>query len=184
MAIDPWTILTAGGKPALDLLEYAVISAQLELVAAWLIVDYRNRPTAERALALYDAFLAPAAPARIRAPAVLPPRELLLPAGIDRVRRQLEEVASHNAGNPDARRPPTIPPRILFDGVHAALTAADFEPVLAIRETYDPTRRPLENLPGGRMSEGQRAFVEKTWRARVRPALVRAGFPRIATIGG
>ncbi|MGD8278287.1 MAG: hypothetical protein PVH00_09690, partial [Gemmatimonadota bacterium] len=105
MGFDPWTVLTAGGRSALDLLEYAVISAQLELVTAWLITDYRNRPTAERALALYDAFLAPNAPARIRAPAVLPPRELLLPAQIDRLRRQVEEVAAHNAQHPDERRP-------------------------------------------------------------------------------
>jgi len=177
-------LLAAGGRPAIDLLEYCVTSTQLEIVAAWLIEDYRNRPTAERALVLYDAFLAPGAPARIRAAAVLSPRDLLLAAQVDRVRRQLEDVAVHNARHPDDRRPPAIPPRNLFDGVYSALTAADFEPVLSIRETYDPDRQPAANLPGGRMSAGQRAFLENTWRARVRPALVQAGFARVVTVGG
>jgi hypothetical protein len=184
MPIDPWAVLAAGGKPSLDLLDFCVLSARLEIVVAWLIADFRNRPTAERALAIYDVFLAPGAPARIRADAVLPPRELLLADQVAGVRRRLDEVTAHNAEHPDAKRPPSLPPRVLFDTVHAALTAADFEPVRAIAETYDPARRPAENLAGGRLSEGQRAFVERTWRMRIRPALVRAGFHRISSIGG
>ena len=184
MPIDPWTMLAAGGRPAIGLLEYCVISTQLEIVVAWLIEDYRNRPTAERAIALYDAFLARQAPARIRAPAVLPPHGSLLAAQIDRVRRQLEDVTVHNAQHPDDRRPPAIPPRSVFDDVSTALRAPDFEPVLTIRETYDPAREPAGNLPGGRMNAGQRAFLENTWRAQIRPALVHAGFARVATVGG
>jgi hypothetical protein len=34
------------------------------------------------------------------------------------------------------------------------------------------------------MTAGQKAFVENVWRPRVRPALVAAGFWRVATIGG
>jgi hypothetical protein len=184
VALNPWDVLTRGGKPALDLLEYCVISVQLEIVVAWLIAEYRNRPTAERALALYDAFLAPGAPARIRADADLPPRELLLPAQIERLRRQFRENEARDADADDVPRPRLLPPRTLFDALLAVLTADAFDAVLPIRETYDPGRQPAENLPGGRMNAGQRAFVEKTWRARVRPGLVRAGFARIATVGG
>lgn len=184
MALNPWDVLTRGGRPALDLLEYCVISMQLEIVVAWLIGDYRNRPTTERAIALYDAFLAPGAPARIRADADLPPRELLLPAQIERLRRQIRENEAEDAGPDDVARPRLLPPRTLFDSLLAVITADAFDAVLPIRETYDPDRQPRENLPGGRLSAGQRAFVENTWRARVRPALVGAGFLRIATIGG
>lgn len=183
VAIDPWALLTAGGRPALDLLEYCVISVQLEIVVAWLIADYRNRPTVERALVLYDAFLAPGAPARIKADADLPPRELRLPAEIERLRRQVRENEALDAESDDPARPRILPPRNLFDAVLAALTADHFAAVLPIREAYDPERQPVENLPGGRMSAGQRAFLENAWRARVRPALVRAGFPRISTVG-
>jgi hypothetical protein len=41
----------------------------------------------------------------------------------------------------------------------------------------------MENLPGGRLSAGQRAFVETVWRPRVRPQLVAAGFWRAANLG-
>jgi hypothetical protein len=77
-----------------------------------------------------------------------------------------------------------IPPRTLFDALYAVLTAADFSPVRSIREAYDPGRGPVENLPGGRMTAGQRQFIEYTWRAQVRPRLLHAGFHRVATIGG
>ena len=184
MAIDPWGTLAAGGKPALDLLEYGVISARFELVAGWLIAEYRSRPTAARALALYDAFLAPDAPARIDAPSVLPPRELLLAARIDGIRRHHVETEAHNTRDPESPRPAMIPPMNLFDAVLAALRADDFEPVRSVRESYDPARGPIENLPDGRLSPGQRQFLEYTWRKRLRPLLARSGFGRITTIGG
>jgi hypothetical protein len=179
MAIDPWAMIEKGGRPALALLEFCVISVQLEIVVAWLITDFRNRPTAQRAFALYDAFLDPRAPARIRAQTALPPRDLKLLQQIERLRSQVEERALA-----DAAAPPFLPPRTLFDTLHAALTDPQFEPIRNLAGSYDAKRDPAENLPGGRMSPGQRAFVENTWRPRVRPALVRAGFPRVATHGG
>ncbi len=53
-----------------------------------------------------------------------------------------------------------------------------------IRETYDPALEPVENLPGGKMTAGQRMFVERVWRPKLRPHLVQAGFLRVASIGG
>jgi hypothetical protein len=52
----------------------------------------------------------------------------------------------------------------------------------AVGELYDPSLTPHENLPGGRMTPGQKAFVERVWVPRVRPRLVAAGFRRIADI--
>jgi len=74
-------------------------------------------------------------------------------------------------------------PRYLFDAVVNELTdTAAEETLAAILDHYDPDRSPHENLPGGRMSAGQRAFVEQVWEPRLRPYLVAAGFRRIANI--
>ena len=77
-----------------------------------------------------------------------------------------------------------IPAKYLFDAVIAAVTSDVREVVRRIRETYDPALEPLENLPGGKMTAGQRMFVERVWRPQLRPYLVQAGFTRVASIGG
>lgn len=56
-------------------------------------------------------------------------------------------------------------------------------PLAVLAASYDPSRGPIGNLPGGRMTPGQRGFVDAVWLRRVRPALVAAGFWRVGTIG-
>lgn len=184
MAVDPWKLLWAGGRGAIDLLEYCVASVQLEIVFTYLVADYRNRPTAERAIALYDGFCGRGAPGRIEAGGALPPRSLRLTQEIERIRQGLADVELYNASGPESPKPMAIPPRHLFDAVVAAVTAADHEGVQRIAESYDPALSPAQNLPGGRMTEGARAWVETVWRGQLRPALVRAGFARVAAVGG
>jgi hypothetical protein len=184
MAVDIRSVLAAGGRPAIGLLEYCVASVQLEPVFVYLAVDYRYRPTAPRALALYDAFCAPGAAGRIRADSVLPPRSLRLAQEVARIRGWVQGADAPEGTPPQASTAIPVPARYLFDEVLALLTSGGHERVRHIEETWDPSLSAVENLPGGRMTAGQRMFVEKVWRPQLRPGLVQGGFPRIATIGG
>ena len=56
------------------------------------------------------------------------------------------------------------------------------DPIATPGHAFDPAQSPAANLPGGRMTAGQRAFVEGVWQPRVRPELVRAGFWKIADV--
>jgi len=184
MAVDIRSVLAAGGRPAIGLLEYSVASVQLEPVFVYLAVDYRYRPTALRALALYDAFCAPGAAGRIRAESVLPPRSLRLAQEVARIRERVQGADAAEGTQAEAYIAIPVPARYLFDEVLAALTSGRHERIRHIEETWDPLLSAVENLPGGRMTAGQRMFVEKVWRPQLRPGLVQAGYPRIATIGG
>ena len=184
MPVDLDDVFRQGGAVLLDLLQFCVLSARLEPVFALLVREYRAAPTAARALALYDLFCAPGAPARIRADAALPPYDLRLPRAIAPLRAALAQQARPR---PEEEGPGPAPPRpanYLFDQVVEWLRQRPDGPLQAVGRDFDPDRPPLENLPGGRMSAGQRAFVENVWRPRVRPALVAAGFWQVAALGG
>ena len=177
-------IFRRGGRELVDLLEYLVISFHMDPVFLFLTGEYRDQPTAYRAVALYDVFCAPRAEARVSAVASIPQRDLRLQREIERLRAARERATGpHSDHSGPAPGPPLMAPRYLFDAVvnELADTAAE-EPLAAILGHYDPERSPHENLPSGRMSAGQRAFVEQVWEPKLRPYLVAAGFRRIANI--
>jgi hypothetical protein len=182
---------TRGGKPLLDLLSFCVMSYRVEVVFAFLVREYRMRPTPQAALALFDSFCAPDAPARMRALEVLPPRNVAFQAELERMRELW--LASRVALMPDplldepAEEPipppsPPVAPRYVFDFVITHLQHLPGDPVGAAGRKFDPELSPAENLPDGRMTEGQRAFVERVWQPRIRPTLVAAGFWRVANV--
>jgi hypothetical protein len=181
MAIDLDEVLQGGGKELGDLLQFSLLSVQLEPLFVCLVRDYRGNATVARAVALFDAFLATSAPARIRAEAVLPPRELRLQAAVNIWR----ERQSGLAGPPLPGERPVVlrPPRDQFDAVVAHLRDRPDGPLQQIARAYDPTRTPHENLPDGKVSAGGRLFVDRVWQPRVRPLLVAAGFHRVAAVG-
>jgi hypothetical protein len=85
---------------------------------------------------------------------------------------------------PGSHAPVHVPaPRHLFDGLVERLRGGERDLVALPGLDFDPTLTPARNLPGGRMTEGQRAWVEKVWVPGVRPRLVAAGFWRVATVG-
>ncbi|CAN5670188.1 hypothetical protein BH23GEM7_BH23GEM7_12040 [soil metagenome] len=182
---------TRGGKPLLDLLAFCVMSYRVEALFAFLVREYRMQPTPLRALALFDVFCAPQAPARMRVLEVLPPRNLVFQAELERLRERwiasqpvrLGDVAIEPGSDEmGALRPPPVAPKYVFDFLLAHLQELPEDPIGAAGRQFDPALSPDENLPGGRMSAGQRAFVEKIWQPRIRPMLVAAGFWRIATV--
>lgn len=191
MAVDIDDVFRRGGKGLIDLLEYCVVSVQLDPVFVFLAGEYRAQPSARKALALYDAFCAPGAPARVSARHALPPYDLRLSSAIipvrenvERASRQIEEDTEETEQDSEAepRTPLLIPARYLFDDVTQRLRAGHVSQFGRVSERYDSALTPYENLPGGRMTPGQKAFVDRVWVPRVRPSLVAVGFRRVADV--
>jgi hypothetical protein len=182
MAIDVEAEFRRGGKTMLDFLAYCVTAYHMEPIFAFLVGEYRTRPTTGRALALFDAFCARSAPARMRLVAeILPPRNVRFDREM-RHRRQPSLASFDTAMPPAAPYQPPIPPPYLFDFIIADMAGRADNPVVSPGRRFDPALTPAQNLPGGRMTAGQRAFVENVWRPRVKPMLVNEGFWRIADI--
>ena len=106
-------LLKRGGTDRVDLLRYSVISVTLEPLVLFLVSEYRLRPGVVVALAIYDAFCAQTAPARIDAAELMPARDVRLASVVASLRAQaaafaraLDAVQSANADSDEA-----IPPR-------------------------------------------------------------------------
>lgn len=185
MALNVHLTIQRGGRPLIDLLEFCVISINMDAVFLFLVKEYQVSPATERAAALYDVFCAPAAPARLQLEPHLPPknpriRQALAPYLAAREHLSSGEAASDEEG-------PTnwmlLPPKYLFDFLADALRdARGGDPLEEIGRTYDPELSPVENLPGGKMSSAQKFFTEYVWGPQVRPRLTAAGFRRIANV--
>ena len=178
MAIDLHDVFERGGKPLINLLDYCVRSVQLDPVFVFLVRHYRNFPSVPRAVALYEIFCSPAAPARLSVPEVLPPLNLRIQAALQpwQASLRLSLELSRNGATPRL-----LPPKYLFDSIaqHVTKNSTAFR---RIRRNYRRRRTPFENLPEGRMSSSQRQFVDHVWEPKLRPRLVMAGFPGMATI--
>lgn len=183
MAVDIRDTFRRGGKETIDLLEYCAISVQMDPVFLFLVTEYQTRPTADRALALFDMFCAPGAPGRIKADQVLPPQDYRIGKAIDEIRANIRQVEEYNAQAPEFPKSVNIPPKYLFDFILGHLQGQADGTLEKISRSYDPELRPVDNLPGGRMTSGQRMFVDRTWQPIIRPRLVAAGFRRIANVG-
>jgi len=169
-----------GGKELIDLLDYGVRAVQIDLLFIFLVHEYRQHPTTPKAVALYDIFCAPPAPARLSTTEMLPPVHLQIEVALRPLRSNLALVVAARAGA--AVAPPLIlTPKFLFDAIDLHLR----EKSLALRDVrrrYRPGRTPLANLHGGKMNAGQRHFVEKVWEPKLRPWLIGAGFRRMGSI--
>ena len=179
--LDLGKILTQGGKSLLDFLNYCVRSIEMDPLFIFLVQEYRNAPTVGRAVALYDIFCAPNAVGRVSAEKTIPPynvgfAELMRPLKMNWTRLQTSRLTAV-----PCPVPPVLPPKYLFDTIVTDLEKHS-KSLPRIRRRYKPTLSPVENLPGGTMSEIQRHFVDKVWQPIIRPHLVAAGFWRIATV--
>ena len=180
--IDLDDLFRRGGQPLIDLMQYCVYAVRMEPLFAFLVHEYRRQPTPAAAVGLYEVFCMVGAPARIRAEAALPPRDLRLVRSIEPL-RQATGTPSPEAT--EVEQPRLVnPSKTVFDYLLDHFAAAADSPLAAAAQEFDPSRTPLENLPGGKMTAGQRAFVDNVWRPVVRPRLVAAGFWRVGAIGG
>lgn len=180
MPVDIDKIFSRGGKGLINLLDYAVRAVQPDLIFIFLVGEYRDHPTTPKAVALYDVFCAPHALARLSVVEMLPPTHHQLEVALRPLRLNLSQVQAARASG--AVAPPWIlPPRFLFDAV-AMLLREKSRALRQIKRSYRSRRTAFENLPGGRMSERQRHFVERVWEPNLRPWLVAAGFRRVGCI--
>ena len=182
MSFDVSEVFDRGGRELIDVLEYCVLSMKFDVLFVFAAREYRKGPSVPAALALYDVFCAPTAPVPITIRSLLSPRDLRLPPILEPLR---EHVARARRDAEESGEPVPVlpgPARYLFDHLVDGLTADPEGSMARLGDEYDPRREPVENLPGGRMTAGQRAFVENVWRLRVRPWLVSAGFRRIANV--
>ncbi|QEG01404.1 hypothetical protein Mal15_54800 [Stieleria maiorica] len=201
MPICTKTCFQQGGRELIELLTHCVLSFNTDVLFLYLTREYQFRPQAVSAVALYDVFCAPQAPARISDTSLIPPGDLRLDQTIAELRRALQiATGDHNASDqattehgvddacPDRDHvmplAPAIPlpPHFLFDPIAARLSAENPK-LSALESYYDPKLTPHENLPGGKLSVGGRAFVDHVWTPRIRPYLVASGFWRLATVG-
>lgn len=181
MPVDIPATLSQGGDGAISLLQFCIRSGQLEPLFLYLTQDYQQRPSHLAALTLFDMFCASNAPARLSVATVLPPQELRLSGSITMLRQQWQQMQQVRAGQAiDEEKKLFIaqPQRGLFDTVVAAF-GPRFE---LIASQFDPDKRVNDNLPDGKLSAGQRNFVNLVWQAKVRPQLASAGFWRVTTL--
>jgi hypothetical protein len=188
MPVDLAAAFTGGGKLLTDVLQFCIVSGRPDPVFVFLAREYRARPTAAGALALYDVFCAPGAPCRLRAGDHLPPRNPSLAAAVAPIRAAVDRARAPRpepAEGEEPADPPWVPlpPNSLFAALADAVAADPDGPAAAVAREFDPALGPAGSLPGGAPTPGQRAFAERAWLRGARPVLVAAGFWRVATIG-
>jgi hypothetical protein len=181
-AVDVTDTLVKGGEQRVALLRYCVMSVTVEPLFVFLTQEYRLRPTHNAALALYDVFCAPDAPARVRAADLLPPRNLTLVAATRAIRQQWACLQRPEQREEGPAVSITTPHRNLFDPVAHSLQSNPDGHFLQLAMRYDPRLSPQQNLPGGKMDAVQRHFMDNVWRPVARPRLVAAGFWQVANI--
>lgn len=182
MPSDLDALLSTGGKPLLDLLRYCVLSMRLEPLFVLLVREYASAPTAAKAVTLFDVFCAVGAEGRLSCRPALPPLAPHLSQAIEPLRVALERKRTTPV-DPDNAVFVPLPPKFLFDELVRAIRDDSSGVFQLVASEYDPARTPYENLPGGKLNDGQRFFVERVWQPRLRPRLVSAGFWRVATLG-
>ena len=180
--VDITSILAKGGAQRLAFLRYCVLSFSVEPLFVFLAQEYRLRPSHAAALALFDVFCARQAPARLPAEEWLPPRALLVEAEITRIRAQWNQMQSPEPPDEESATPVATPSRNLFDAIVRGVQQDAQGRLARVSSTYDPARTPEENLPGGKLTQGQRGFVENVWHPILKPRLAAAGFWQIATV--
>lgn len=181
MTVDVKGILMRGGRGQIDLLEFCVRSINTDALFFYCVDEYRLRPQAAAALAIFDMFCAAEAPARVTAVTLLPPKDVRLARAVEPFRTPTVAVLASDDSAEEPLPPPAFPPKYLFDTVAEAI-AAGGTLWQGLASTYDPEKDPCENLSGGEMTAPQRAFVDWIWTPIVRPTLVSAGFRKLASI--
>jgi hypothetical protein len=181
-AINIDELFTRGGEKRIAFLRFCVMSVTMEPIFVFLTGEYRLRPTHAAALALYEVFCAPDAPARIRALHLLPPRDLRLLSATQSIRLQWAQMQSSEQTEEGSTAGIITPHKNLFDFVVNALRLDPQGRFMEVSNRYNPQLTPQQNLPGGKMNAAQRHFLENIWQPIARPRLVAAGFWRIADI--
>ncbi len=208
MPVCTKTIMQRGGRELIELLTHCVFSFNTDVLFLYCVGEFQLRPQAVSAIAIYDVFCAPTAPARISDLSLIPPKDVRIEQTIAQLRQAFQAATCdpplsggvaddesggarqddrQDAGQDESTQPvrPAVPlpPRYLFDLIAANLTVSEQAKIATLEGYYDPKRTPQENLPGGELTDVQRVFVDHVWTPRIRPYLVSSGFWRVSTVG-
>ena len=192
MSIKLDEIFSSGGRDLINLLEYSVLSINVDLIFVYLVREYRLRPSAVAAIAVHDLFCCADSPARVSCEAALFPKDVRLTQAISPYRAgspdasSVENALPQESSDQDAKtarfEAPSLPPRYIFDSLARRINAEDESALIHSLASYSVALTPHENLPNGELSAVQRRFVEHIWQPIVRPELVAAGFWKVASI--
>ena len=150
-------------------LEFCVSNGEMEPLFVRLVEEYRAAPTVAKAVALYDVFCAPCAPAKIDAAPCLPPRDMRIPNAMRPIRLNWTRMQAAYVFGPSKQISNKPPSRSLFDAIARYLARA--ERLLGARKRYQTWR-------GGicHPTEQHEHFVRRIWQPIVSPHLSAAGF--------
>ncbi|MAI78109.1 MAG: hypothetical protein CL917_04145 [Deltaproteobacteria bacterium] len=199
ISVEIEEIFSAGSRALIHLLEFAVLSVNVDLLFVYLVRDYRLKPTALSAVTIHDLFCSERAPLKLDRVANLLQRDMHLAGILSPYRDSLlfrdgnspqllstgdgrEISPCHDSDPSGGSGKPLLPPRYLFDQLVQAIKSSDASGISRLQVSYDPSLTPYGNLPGGALSARQRHFVEQIWQPVARPRLVEAGFWRVASI--
>ncbi len=182
MAVNVHKSFEKGGQKLINLLDYCVRSMEIAPVFLFLVQEYRRAPTAAKAVALFEVFCQANAPAKLDVAAATPPINPQIQTALYPFLASQENGLGPEGTRLGRSQPVRMPPKYLFDFIAEAVqrNSGSFRRVCL---HYRPSKSPLENLAGGKMTAAKRHFVEKIWEPTLRPRLISAGFWRISSIG-
>ena len=154
-------------------LEFCVSTGEMEAVFLHLVEEYRAAPAISKAVALYDIFCAPCAPAKVRADAVLPPNDMRIQNAMRPIKLNWTRMQAAFVFGPTTHISNTPPPRSLFDALARHIAkSGDFQNIKARYRAWLSDGN-SDDTPS---NEVQRHFLERIWQPIIRPHLVAAGF--------
>lgn len=151
-------------------LEFCVSTGEMEPVFVQLVDEYRAAPTISKAVALYDIFCAPCAPAKVKADACLPPHDMHIENAMRRIKLNWTRMQAAFVFGPTTQICTRPPATSLFDAL--ARHIADSKDMRRIKRQY------VHWLSGraSRRDDFQQHFFEKLWQPIIAPHLLAAGF--------
>ncbi len=184
VSVDVQNVLERGGDGMIKLIGYCIYTQFLDPVFLLLVKNYQMQPTAAKATALFEQFVSIQAPLAISLPLLDRENDLQVMDAITRISQAEQPPEKYlEDGDEEIQLPvPYLPSKFVFDGLLKSVLLKSTQ-FTVIESDFDPTLTVLKNLPGGKLTPGQRHFNEHVWKPS-RHRLSVAGFFAIANIGG
>lgn len=159
-----------------DFLEFCIRAGGMEPLFIRLVGEYREAPTICKAVALYDIFCAPCAPAKVNADPLLPPFDMRIQKAMRPIKLNWTRLQAAFVFGPSTHICSKAPSRSLFDGIVDYL--ANSETVRDLKRRY----REVVAEGEGRFApidHFQQHFLERIWNPIISPHLLAAGFSEL-----
>ena len=155
-------------------IEFCVSAGEMEPLFVRLVDEYRAEPTISKAVALYDIFCAPCAPAKVKADPLLPPHDLRIAKAMRPIRLNWTRMQAAFVFGPTTRISARPPARSLFDAIARYLAESDR--FRGIKRRYTAWSRERASTA----NDFQEHFMRRIWEPIISPHLLAAGFSELA----